>query len=114
MKFLPFLNRFNFALAMLVALAAVLGFWLIPFDKVLPVHWGLSGTPDAFAPAPVAIGLPMLIVAIVLLLLALLRPAGLQRDFEAGRHIIDVAVGTDGRIYILDMVRNNVRIFEKK
>ena len=26
----------------------------------------------------------------------------------------DVAVGSDGRIYILDMVRNNVRIFEKK
>lgn len=65
---------------------------LVPLDRVLPIHWGLSGEPDLFAPAAVALGLPLLIGLVAIGLPLLLRPAA--RDLDAGRHVIATALSS--------------------
>lgn len=88
----PMLNPLNRGLLVAVAVVTIAGFFLVPLDVSLPIHWNINGEPDNFAPAPLAMLLPALMAAIVIGLLLILRPAGLRRDFAAGRHAIDAAI----------------------
>lgn len=88
----PTLNALNRGLLVAVAIVTIAGFFLVPLDVSLPIHWNINGEPDNFAPAPLAMLLPALMAALVVGLLLILRPAGLRRDFEAGRYAIDAAI----------------------
>ncbi len=90
---MPFVSRFHLFLLALLGVLVAAGFVLVPLDQSLPIHWGLSGKADGFAPASVALLLPPAIVLATLGLLAAMRMARLQHDFEAGRHVIDASIG---------------------
>lgn len=93
MMSLPFVSKFHVFLLVVLAVLVVVGIVVVPLDQSLPIHWGLSGQADGFAPALVALLLPPVIVLAVLGVLAAMRRARLQRDFEAGRHVIDASIG---------------------
>lgn len=88
----PLLTGFNRLLLVAVGLLTVAGFLLVPLDATLPIHWGLTGEPDGFAPAAAALLLPLGMAVFTTALLFFVRPAGLRKDFEAGRHLIDVSI----------------------
>lgn len=88
----PILNTLNRVLILAVLAATATGFFLVPLDGMLPVHWDINGQPDNFAPAPIALLIPAIMAIVVVGLLFVLRPAGLRKDFEAGRYVIDVSV----------------------
>ncbi len=88
----PILNTLNRVLVAGVALVTIAGFFIVPLDGTLPIHWGPDGQADGFAPAPVALLIPAVMTAVVVGLLFVMRPAGLRRDFEAGRHVINATI----------------------
>jgi uncharacterized membrane protein len=88
----PILNRLNRLLVGGVALATVASFFVVPLDGTLPIHWGPNGQVDGFAPAPVALLLPAVMVTATLSLFFILKRKGLGKDFEAGRHVIDPSI----------------------
>lgn len=85
-------SPFNWLLIALVALTTAIGFVLVPLDSDLPIHWGISGAPDWFAPAPVALLMPLAILVALLVLFVAIRWARLRADFTAGRFVIDAAI----------------------
>ena len=85
-------SPFNWLLIALVALVTASGFVLVPLDGDLPIHWGISGAADGFAPTPVALLMPLVILGAVLALLYVMRRARLRADFTAGRFVIDAAI----------------------
>lgn len=87
----PILNRLNRIFAGLLVLATIAGFFLVPLDASLPIHWGISGEPDNFAPAPIALLIPLVMASAVIGLLLVLRRSRLKKDMEAGRYLIDVS-----------------------
>lgn len=58
------LNPLRIALLVCLAIVVATGFVLVPAGRMLPVHWGLSGTADAFLPRELALLMPVLIAAI--------------------------------------------------
>lgn len=93
MKDLRLVAPFNWFLIGLVALATICGLALVPLDGVLPIHWGFSGEADGFAPAPIALMLPLAMIVVVLALLFAIRRARMQTDFQSGRFVIDATIG---------------------
>src|SRR5690554_965260 len=87
----PVLNLLNRLLIGVLALVTTVSFFLVPLDASLPIHWDINGVADRFAPAPLALLIPALTAVFVIGLLFVLRPAGLRKDFEAARHVIDAA-----------------------
>ncbi len=88
----PLLSPLNRVLGLALAAATLASFFFVPLDAILPIHWGPDGQPDNFAPAPIALLIPFAMAAFVIALLAVLRPAGLRKDFEAGRHVIEATI----------------------
>lgn len=88
----PILNRLNRLLVGGVALATIASFFVVPLDMTLPIHWGPDGQADGFAPAPLALLLPIAMVIITLAIFFVIKPAGMRKDFEAGRHVIDPSI----------------------
>ncbi|SFZ82644.1 Uncharacterized membrane protein [Devosia enhydra] len=72
----------------------ICGYALIPLDRSLPVHWGLSGAPDRFAPAAIALALPALLALVVVALGAVLRLPRFRGDLDASRHVMSVALSS--------------------
>ncbi|HEY9789828.1 MAG TPA: DUF1648 domain-containing protein [Candidatus Obscuribacterales bacterium] len=69
---------------LLVVAQLGLSFWAwgqIPPDKLVPVHWGLSGKPDGFAPKGLALSLVPVIMAVMLPL-----QSTLQSKFSGEKH----------------------------
>lgn len=87
----PIINPFNRLLLVMLALVVVAGFFLVPLDSALPIHWGIDGQPDSFAPAPVALLLPGIVGIIAFGAMVFSRRFRQGRDYEAGRHAIDAA-----------------------
>ncbi|ODT49151.1 SdpI family protein [Devosia sp. 63-57] len=88
----PILNLFNRVLFAVLVAITIAGFFLVPLDRDLPVHWDISGVPDAFAPAAFTLLMPFALVVFIVAGMAILRPAGLRQDFEAGRHVIHATI----------------------
>ncbi len=88
------ISPFNRFLIVLVGVVTIAGFFAVPLGQDLPIHWGISGQPDNFAPAPLALVFPAGMMVAVLALLFVLRRAQLQKDFESGRFVIDAAVSS--------------------
>jgi uncharacterized membrane protein len=86
-------SPFNWLLIALVAVVTGLGFVLVPLDQDFPTHWDASGTVDGLSPAPVALILPLAILAGVIGLLYVMRAARLKRDFASGRFVLDASIG---------------------
>lgn len=84
------LNRLNLSMLGLLAAGTVAGFLVVPLGAELPIHWDLAGEADAFAPAPMALLLPVVMGLVVVGLLAF-RLRSASRDFVAGRHAIEAA-----------------------
>lgn len=74
------------AAALLLAMAV--GFLVVPPDAILPVHWGLSGQPDGFAPRNVALVMPVGIAAVILALYLFMARFGARAQVERGRHLL--------------------------
>ncbi len=53
------------ALLVLTLIAAAAGFILVPAGTILPIHWGISGQADGFAPREVALALPVVIMLLL-------------------------------------------------
>ncbi len=87
----PILNPLNRILIGLLALVTAVGFFIVPLDAALPIHWNLQGVADSFAPTPIALLIPAIMAAVALTLFFIARRTGLSRDMEAGRHVIQVA-----------------------
>lgn len=87
----PLLNRFNQVLIAALALLTIAGFLLVPLDNMLPIHWDINGVPDNFAPAPVALLLPVAMAGFAVGLILVLRRSGLRADIEAGRHLVEAS-----------------------
>ncbi|SMQ63232.1 Uncharacterized membrane protein [Devosia lucknowensis] len=81
----------NRILLVVLALATVVGFAVVPLETSLPVHWNLAGEADAFAPAAVALLLPALMAGLVMFILFLTRRFA-PEDYKSGRHVIDAVV----------------------
>lgn len=62
------------------------GYGLIPAGTVLPVHWGITGEPDAFLPRNGALILPPLFGAIVMLIFWAVGRFAPPAQLEASRH----------------------------
>jgi uncharacterized membrane protein len=86
----PLINTFNRVLLSILIVVTALGFVLVPLDTSLPIHWNIEGRADRFAPAPLALLLPALMAAVVLGLYLVLGRGRWRRQFDAGRHVIDV------------------------
>lgn len=89
----PLFNPLRVALLSALVLTAIAGLLLVPGGAVLPIHWGLNGEADAFAPREVALLLPLGIAGIawavfVLLLPRIARPG----DLEAGKRPLGVVL----------------------
>jgi uncharacterized membrane protein len=87
----PILNPLNRILIGLLALVTAAGFFIVPLDASLPIHWNLQGVADNFAPTPIALLIPAIMAAVALTLFFIVRRTGLRKDMEAGRHVIQVA-----------------------
>ena len=74
-----------------LALGTVAGLVIVPLDQTLPIHWDISGNPDNWAPALVAVLSP-LVLAIAVIALTVFGKRGMQKDFEAGQHVIEASV----------------------
>lgn len=64
-----FLTPLTIALALVLVLATITGFVLIPADTILPVHWGPTGQADRFMPRDGALVLLPGIAALVVCLI---------------------------------------------
>jgi len=87
----PILNSLNRVLIGILVLVTAVGFFIVPLDASLPIHWNLEGVADNFAPAPVALLIPAIMAAVAVALFLIARRVGLSEDMEAGRHVIQVA-----------------------
>lgn len=88
----PLLTRFHYVMIVLIILVTILGFFLVPLDQQLPIHWNIRGEADGFAPAPFALLLPLALVAFIAAVMLILRRAQLQKDFESGRFVINATL----------------------
>lgn len=88
----PLVSPFNRILCGLVALAALVGFVLVPLGQDLPIHWDITGTPDGYAPAPLALLIGPGVMVFVVGLFFVMRKARLTKDFEAGRFVVDASI----------------------
>lgn len=81
-------------IALLVALVAVFiaGLVLVPAGTMLPVHWGISGEADGFLPREWALLVPLLMVAFILVLFAIIGRVARPSDAAAGRHATAVVI----------------------
>lgn len=86
------LNLTNRILLTALALGTVAGFVFVPLDQMIPIHWDMTGRPDNWAPAPLALLIPAIIAAVVIGSLVFMRRGSLRQDFEAGRHLISAAI----------------------
>ncbi len=87
----PILNSVNCILIGLLVLVTLAGFFIVPLDATLPIHWNFAGVADNFAPAPVALLFPALMAVAVLGLFVIIRRTRFSKDVEAGRHVIQAA-----------------------
>lgn len=89
----PLSNPLRIALLITLVLTAVVGFVMVPAGTVLPVHWGLNGEADAFAPREVALLMPLGIAVLVWAIFILLLPrVAKPGDVEAGRRPLGVVL----------------------
>lgn len=92
MWFPRFFTRTHVVLLVLLLGVTLLGFVLVPLGESLPIHWGFSGSADAFAPAPAALLFPLFITLVLASVIGLFFYAKLTRaDFERGRSVINAA-----------------------
>ena len=84
----PVRQPLNLVLLALVILVTVAGFLLIPGDKLVPVHWQLSGQVDATLPRNYAlIQMPIATLAVWVLAYAIHRWGNRGRGVQAAAAI---------------------------
>ena len=86
------LNPLRVTLLAGLAASAIAGFVLVPAGKVLPVHWGLSGAADAFAPRELALLLPLVMAALTWAIFVLLPRLAKEADLQAGKRPLGVTL----------------------
>lgn len=75
-----------------LVVAALAGLVLVPAGQMLPVHWGVSGAADSFAPRELALLMPLLIAAIAWGAYLLIPRFAKRADIEAGKRPLGVAL----------------------
>jgi uncharacterized membrane protein len=86
------LNPLRVTLLAGLVLSAVAGFVLVPAGKILPVHWGISGAADAFAPRELALLLPLVMAGLGWALFLLLPRLAKAADLDAGKRPLGVTL----------------------
>jgi uncharacterized membrane protein len=86
-----FLTPLNIVLAALVLLVAIAGFVVIPAGQILPIHWGLDGQADDWAPREIALLIGPALALSVGLLMAAIRRWGAKGRAESGFHVLRAA-----------------------
>lgn len=85
----PVATPFNLVLAVALAVATIAGFVLVPAGIDLPVHWGLSGAPNAVLPRDLAL---LMLPAIAVLILGLLVWVRRSAAAAGGRQALTTAM----------------------
>lgn len=78
----------NLSLLAGLALTTGAGYLMVPPHAEMPIHWGLNGEADGFAPAFLALSMPLLLAALALGIALIARRGPLRAQFEAGRHVM--------------------------
>ncbi len=72
--------------------ATITGFFAVPSETLLPIHWGPDGTADVFWPRNQALSLAPVAVALILALSALAERFAPKSEIRAGRHVTAATV----------------------
>lgn len=83
-----FANRLHGLLALALLAVTAWGYWVLPFDLPVPVHWNISGVPDNFAPAWVALLLAPAIAISLTVLFRALEAWSTPEKQRARQHIL--------------------------
>jgi uncharacterized membrane protein len=86
------LNPSRVALLAALVLTCIAGFVVVPAGTVLPVHWGVSGAADGFAPRELGLLMPLLIAAIAWGAVLLARRFAKAGDVDAGKYPLGVVL----------------------
>jgi uncharacterized membrane protein len=86
------LNPLRITLLACLAVTTVAGFVLVPVGTMLPVHWGISGTADAFWPRELALLMPVVLAALVWGGFLLLPRLAQSAELEAGGYPLRVVL----------------------
>jgi uncharacterized membrane protein len=73
-------------LAVALVLTALLGLFVVPPGADLPIHWGITGEADLFAPRIVALLVPLVVTALVWGVMYAVCHFANAEDFAAGRY----------------------------
>lgn len=82
-----FVGWLHAAFAGMLIVLTLAGFFIVPLDASLPIHWNLFGEPDRFAPAPVALLLAPGMAVFVVIILKVIDRMQSQDQREAGQYI---------------------------
>ena len=82
----------TFILLAAFAIVTILGFFLIPADVILPVHWGPGGVADGFMERDGALLMIATIVVVLLIAFTLAASFLPKKQTEPGRHVVRVLV----------------------
>ncbi|MBW0369755.1 SdpI family protein [Ensifer adhaerens] len=72
--------------------ATLVGYLAIPAEALLPIHWGVDGTADAFWPRDRALALAPVAVAVLAAFSFAVGRIAPQAELQAGRHIAEVTL----------------------
>jgi len=72
--------------------ATLVGYLAIPAEALLPIHWGVDGTADAFWPRDRALALAPVAVAVLAAFSFAVGRFAPQAELQAGRHIAEVTL----------------------
>jgi len=81
-------------LVLILIALTIWGFVALPLDEALPIHWDIAGTPDRFAPAPMALLLAPALTAAIIAIFWVLRRVSTPQQREARVHVEDAIVVT--------------------
>ncbi|WP_043617984.1 SdpI family protein [Ensifer sp. ZNC0028] len=70
----------------------LVGYLAIPAEALLPTHWGVDGTADAFWPRDRALAMAPVVVAVLAALSLAVGRFVPQEELRAGRHIAEVTL----------------------
>lgn len=79
----PF-NRLNLALLAALVCLTIAGFWLLPPDRQLPIHWNWRGVPDVWWPRNHALLITPLLAGAIAIIFWVVERAGIEAIRRGG------------------------------
>lgn len=84
-------SKMNWAALAALLIVTAIAFLMVPLDQTLPIHWNIRGEADRLAPAWLALLIAPVMGIAMLSLFTWLSGSRFKKDFQAGKHVIEVA-----------------------